>query len=76
MNDDPFDQTLLDHFHVGNLGNNERDHILLQWTDAIDMSDLFYILLTPPLHFMSNLFYILLTPPLHLHHHSSIPSPF
>ena len=32
---------------------------LLQWTDAIDMSDLFYILLTPPLH---------------LHHHSSIHS--
>ena len=37
------------------------DPTLLQWTDAIDMSDLFYILLTPPLH---------------LHHHSSIPSPF
>ena len=34
---------------------------LLQWTNTIDMSDLFCILLTPPFH---------------LHHHSPIPSPF
>ena len=34
---------------------------VLQWTDTIDMFDLFCILLTPPFH---------------LHHHSSIPSLF